>query len=188
MHQDYSFTKAVIFAVAIIPLFIFSSSPVNAGHEHEADETVRTTKTQLVLPIMSVDRGRKLFVSKGCVACHSVNGVGGHDAPEMDDHINLGLINPFDFVAKMWNHAPGMIAAQEEAFGEAITFTGQEISDIIAFVHDDDAQHQFTENDLTASAREMMNHEHGAKAAPAAHAEEIGHGHEDAPDAAPHKD
>ena len=104
----------------------------------------------------------------------------------MDHHTQLGLLSPFDFVAKMWNHAPGMLAAQEAAFGETVTFTGAQIADIIAFVHDDDAQHSFTEKDLTAKVRKMMQHDHGGKKAPAAHAEEIGHGHK--PGTKPHKD
>ena len=186
MHQSRLFVKISFSAVAIMASLFLLSSPVKASHEHENNGRPSSQKTKLVIPIMNVERGKKLFVSKGCIACHSVNGVGGHDAPAMDDHTKLGLINPFNFVAMMWNHAPGMIAAQEEAFGEVITFTGEQISDIIAFVHDDAAQHQFTENDLTATAREMMHHEHGGKPAPDAHAKEIGHDH--APNSKPHKD
>jgi hypothetical protein len=96
-------------------------------------------------------------------------------------------MSPFDFAARMWNHAPGMIAAQESALGEQVYFTGQELADLIAFVHDDGAQHGFTEKDLTATARKMMHHEHeDQKPAPEAHAEEIGHDH--APGTPPHKD
>ena len=67
----------------------------------------------------------------GCIACHAVNGVGGHDATNMDAHAMNGLMNPFDFAAKMWNHAPCMIAAQQGAFGEQIYFTGDDLADII---------------------------------------------------------
>ena len=148
---------------------------------------------------MNVERGKRLFVAKGCVACHAVNGVGGHDAPAMDNHTKLGVISPFDFVAKMWNHAPGMLAAQEAAFGETVTFTGAQIADIIAFVHDDDAQHSFTEKDLTAKVRKMMDHGHGGAPAVEKHAPEIGHaedptkdsskpGHGHAPGTKAHKD
>ena len=132
---------------------------------------------RLVMPIMDPDRGRKLFVSKGCVACHSINGVGGHDAPPMDAHKMNMLVNPFDFAAKMWNHAPAMVAAQEEAFGEQVYFTGDELSDMIAFIHNDRAQHRFSESDITPKAREMMQHEHGGRSGPDAHSKEIGHGH-----------
>ena len=132
---------------------------------------------RLVMPRMDPRRGKDLFVTKGCIACHAINGIGGHDAPNMDAHTMAPVMNPFDFAAKMWNHAQGMIYAQEEALGEQITFTGDELADIIAFVHDDDAQHDFTERDLTPEAREMMHHEHGGMPGHEAHAEEIGHEH-----------
>ena len=32
---------------------------------------------RLIMPMMNPARGRKLFASKGCVTCHSINGVGG---------------------------------------------------------------------------------------------------------------
>ncbi len=117
---------------------------------------------RLVMPIMNPERGKKLFVTKGCVACHAVNGVGGHDAPNMDAHARMEMVNPFDFAARMWNHSPAMIASQEGAFGEQIYFTGQELADIIAFVHDDDAQHTFTEDELSPRARKMIDHDHSA--------------------------
>ena len=121
------------------------------------------------MPDMNPLRGRKLFVSKGCVACHAINGVGGHDATNLDTH-----------AAKMWAMAPAMIYAQEEALGGQILFTGEELADIVAFVHNDEAQHDFSEIDLTPEARKMMRHEHGAPGAgPEAHAEELGHEHGD---------
>jgi cytochrome c len=156
---------------------------VPASKGMEADHGAR-----LVIPMMSPNRGKSLFVDKGCVACHAINGVGGHDAPAMDAHKQMGLVNPFDFAAKMWNHAPAMIAAQEEALGEQIYFTGDELADMIAFLHDDDAQHVFGESDLTDAAKKMMQHEHGEMMAPAAHAEEVGHGHADEPASPEHKD
>ncbi len=134
---------------------------------------------RLMMPEMDPVNGAKVFVNKGCISCHAVNGVGGHDAPAMDAHEMDQNMSPFDFAAKMWNHAPGMIAAQEEAFGEMINFTGQEIADIIAFVHNDEIQHGFNENNLTPMALEMMEHGHGEMTAPVSHAEEVGHGHAD---------
>jgi cytochrome c peroxidase len=123
---------------------------------------------------MDALRGRRLFVEKGCFACHAINGVGGHDATALDAHTMDARMNPFDFTAKMWAMSPAMIAAQEEAIGEQILFTGQELADIIAFVHDDEAQHDFSMADIPAQIRGLMHHQHGA--APA-HQEEIGHHH-----------
>lgn len=132
----------------------------------------------MMMPDMNSERGRKLFVTKGCVACHAVNGVGGHDATALDAHSMPGMMNPFDFAAKMWRMAPAMIYAQEEGLGEQILFTGAELADIVAFVHDDEEQHNFSEADLTSESRRMMNHSHGPAGGGAdAHGEEIGHKH-----------
>jgi cytochrome c len=174
-------------AVAITAILgvLIAVGPAAADHV-PASGPVAGEGPRLVMPIMNSTRGKKLFVGKGCVACHAINGVGGHDAPNMDAHTMQGLMNPFDFAAKMWNHAPAMIAAQEGAVGEQIYFTGAELADIIAFIHDDQAQHSFTEADLTTEAREMMHHEHGEMPAPEAHGEELGH-HHDAPETPAHK-
>lgn len=126
------------------------------------------------MPEMNAERGMVLFAEKGCVACHSINGVGGHDATPLDAHSMERMMNPFEFAAKMWRVAPYMIEAQEEAFGEQILFTGDELADIIAFVHDDAQQHIFDDAMLSPRVRRMMDHSHGG-AAPAAHAGEIGH-------------
>ncbi len=177
--MPYSFRKPTNAAIAVIAALAGAAAlagPASANHiagsGMKADHGAR-----LIIPLMSPERGKRLFVEKGCVACHAINGVGGHDAPPMDAHRNMGLVNPFDFAAKMWNHAPGMIAAQQEAFGEQIYFTGEELADIIAFLHNDEAQHSFSEANLTQKARKMMHHEHGGKPAPDAHADEVGHGH-----------
>jgi cytochrome c len=181
-------SEAVAAIAAATVLAVAVAVPGRA--EHVAGETPLTGAgahgPRLVMPLMNPVRGKALFVSKGCVACHAINGVGGHDAPAMDAHTRKGLMNPFDFAAKMWNHAPAMIAAQEGAFGEQVYFTGRELADIIAFVYDDGTQHAFSEKDLSARARKMMHHGHGDEPAPKAHAKEIGH-HHDAPGTPPHK-
>jgi len=66
---------------------------------------------------MKVEGGKKLFVNMGCVACDAIKGIGDHNATPMASHEMGGLMNRFDFAAKMWNHAPGMIAIQKKAFG-----------------------------------------------------------------------
>ena len=132
---------------------------------------------RLMMPHMDPRRGKELFVTKGCVACHAINGIGGHDAPNLDAHTMAPMMNPFDFAAKMWNHAPAMIAAQEAALGEQIYFTGDELADIIAFIHHDEVQHGFTERDITPDARKMMDHDHGEQPAHMNHSEELGHKH-----------
>ena len=161
-----------------------AAEPAQGGHKtggHKMmgmDRMSRPDMPNMRMPSMNPARGRKLFVSKGCIACHAINGVGGHDATNLDAHTMQPMMNPFEFAAKMWAMAPAMIYAQEEALGEQILFTGDELADIIAFVHNDAAQHGFGETDLTSEARKMMHHEHGAPGGgPKAHAEELGHMH-----------
>ena len=130
---------------------------------------------QLIMPKMDAVRGRELFASKGCVACHSVNGVGGEDASSLDAHDMEPYMNPFDLAARMWRMAPFMIAAQEEALGEQIQFTGDELSAIVAFLHDDAEQHKLTEDSLSAEVMELMDHGHGEEPGEEAHAQELDH-------------
>lgn len=80
--------------------------------------------------------GRSLFVDKGCVICHSVNGVGGKAAPALDAAIGAPAIDPLDFAARMWRGAPAMIELQSIELGYTIYLTADEIADIAAFAGD----------------------------------------------------
>ena len=81
----------------------------------------------LLMPMMNPARGRELFASKGCVVCHSVNGVGGEDARPLDASTMDMPMNPFEFAARMWRGAEAMIYLQQEELGEQIEFTGAEL-------------------------------------------------------------
>ena len=132
----------------------------------------KPANVRLAMPMMNAERGMYLFASKGCVACHAVNGIGGHDAKNLDAHSMEQLMNPFDFVAKMWRMAPAMIYAQQEVYGDQILFTGEEIADIIAFVHDDEQQHKFNATMIPKKIVKSMRHVHGPRPA---HQKELGH-------------
>jgi cytochrome c len=107
---------------------------------------------------MDAARGRKLFASKGCVVCHSINGVGGKDASPLDASTMPVPMNPFEFAARMWNGADAMVALQREELGEPIRLTGDELADIIAFVHHPDEQAKFSENDIPPRIKDLMHH------------------------------
>ncbi len=136
------------------------------------DKAHEPANVRLAMPMMNAERGMSLFASKGCVACHAVNGIGGHDAKNLDAHSMEQVMNPFDFVAKMWRMAPAMIYAQQEVYGDQILFTGEEIADIIAFVHDDEQQHKFNATMIPKKIVKSMHHVHGPKPA---HQKELGH-------------
>ncbi len=172
----------ILSAISISVILSLSASTAawsGGDHSDATDSNHGSNVTRLLMPIMSSSRGMDLFVDKGCVACHAVNGVGGHDSSSLDAHDMDEFMNPFDLAAKMWMMAPYMIAAQEEAFGEQILFDGDELADIIAFLHDDVQQHEFTEANLTETALELMEHGHGEESAVEEHEEEIGHGHDE---------
>jgi len=166
------------FVWGVATLGLIDSSRADQGDQVHADHPVAGTMpgtTNLVLPEMNAERGRKLFASKGCVACHAINGVGGHDATPLDAHTMQSMMNPFDFAAKMWRMAPIMVYAQEEALGEQILFSGQELADIIAFVHDDEEQHRFSEADIPPYIMPLMHHQHEAPGGSELHHEELDH-------------
>ncbi len=117
----------------------------------------------LLLPPMDPTRGKTLFASKGCVVCHSVNGVGGKDAPKLDAATMRPAMSPFDFFAEMWNHAPQMIAMQRQELGGQVTFTGREIADIVAFVHDAAVQKTFSEADVPVAIKALMEGDDDAR-------------------------
>lgn len=112
----------------------------------------------LMMPQMDPQAGEKLFATKGCVICHSINGVGGTDAPALDAATMPGPMNPFDFAAKMWKGAPAMVMMQQQELGAQIEFTGDELASIIAFVHNPAAQAQFTWDDVPAKFRKKLGH------------------------------
>jgi mono/diheme cytochrome c family protein len=112
--------------------------------------------TRLLMPMLNSIRGRELFVSKGCVTCHSVNGVGGEDAAALDAHEMDPFMGLFDLTAKMWSMAPVMIPAQEDELGGQIQLTGDELANLIAFLHDDVEQANLTLESLSHDQREMM--------------------------------
>jgi cytochrome c len=114
----------------------------------------------LMMPLMDPARGRKLFASKGCVVCHSVNGIGGTDAASMDVSTMEPMMNPFEFAARMWLGAEPMIMMQREELGEQIELTGEELADIIAFTHHPEEQRKFSEADIPHRIVDLMQHLH----------------------------
>ncbi len=179
--------KAALPVSAALVLGAALASAASAHHEESAKAkspaesrakpaaksgTHERANIRLAMPMMNAERGMYLFASKGCVACHATNGVGGHGARNLDAHTMDRVMNPFELVAKMWRMAPAMIAAQEEVLGHQILFSGEEIADIIAFVHDDHQQHEFTEAMVPPDVKKMMDHVHAPQPG---HQKELGH-------------
>lgn len=144
------------YACGLAAIVMLSTTPAAIAASHGKQMSMMSPG--IMMPSMDSSKGRLLFASKGCVTCHSINGVGGEDAPMLDAEFMDLPMNPFDFVARMWLGAPAMIEAQKDELGYQIEFTGEELGDIIAFIHDADEQTKFSDADIPDELREMMEH------------------------------
>ncbi len=136
-----------IFTVAVI------ASVMVAGCEQATDakSSVNSEKSQkqtVVSHQLDGANGRALFVDKGCVICHAVNGVGGKAAPALDAEIGGQMVDPLEFSARMWRGAPAMIELQAVELGYSISLTADEIGDLAAFAADRAQQEALTVDDL----------------------------------------
>lgn len=126
----------LVFAVAA-GLAACSQQPAGEadGNIHGLDTVRRELDSQA---------GRGLFVEKGCVICHAVNGVGGKAAPPLDAQIGAPPVDPLDFSSRMWRGAPAMIELQSVELGYTIFLTADEIANLAAFAADREEQEKLT--------------------------------------------
>lgn len=78
-------------------------------------------------------KGSRLFVSKGCVRCHALQGEGGKIGPDFG-RVDLGNTQ-LDMAAKLWNHIPSMNVGMERARMIKPNMTGQEFTEISAYLY-----------------------------------------------------
>lgn len=139
--------------VLVLLATIGSAAAYNAATAQENTTPDATT----TYPAMDAERGKALFAERGCVICHSVNNVGSDVAVSLDvSNMNIAR-EPFEFFARMWRGAPQMIALQQADLGYQIDFSGQDIADIFAFVQSREMQEDFTEADLPAHIKEIID-------------------------------
>lgn len=136
------------------------------GHDFEAIEEMSPDQIRsvmdamhdigLAVPPMDAHRGRELFVARGCVVCHRVNGIGGEVGPPLDAADMPSPMNAFEFAARMWRGAGAMIAMQQDLFGEQIILSGQDLADLVAFAHDATEQKELTDGDIPEKFRALI--------------------------------
>jgi mono/diheme cytochrome c family protein len=134
-------------AVGVVSAVLLAGADIGVVHEAAAQPSMASADAA---------RGRALFVSKGCVACHAINEIGGTSGPPLDFEFVPGEVDPLDFVARMWRSAEAMISMQQSLFGAQLDFTGQELADIIAFAHDPREQGKFSEADIPLALRRLI--------------------------------
>lgn len=144
---------------ALFVAFIVVASPIQMDLAVAQDEKEVALPPKIIIPQIDAQRGRKLFVDKACVVCHSINGVGGKAAPPLDSLENKAHFDLMDFTARMWRGADVMIVLQNMELGYQIDLTGQEIADLAAFVNDLSQQKEFKESEIPELMKEWMLYE-----------------------------
>lgn len=146
-----SFAAAAVFAVLLTSSVISIRQPVGD------DSTFQSLRYHLV-PSNSA-RGKQLFVNKGCVVCHSINGAGGDSGPALDIDPSVRKIDVFGFAARMWKGAKEMVALQVMEVGFTIELNGQQLAHLAHFLHDYEAQKTFGDEDIPAIVRQLLEAE-----------------------------
>jgi len=77
-------------------------------------------------------RGERIFRTKGCIRCHSVDGGGGTVGPNLAKI--SGVDTPIEWTQTMWNHAPVMEKGMQAAGLSWPNFSGREMNDLLAFI------------------------------------------------------
>ncbi|HMB77465.1 MAG TPA: c-type cytochrome [Kiloniellaceae bacterium] len=132
--------QSPILFLAALAVWLLSAYP----NALPAQESAAGSQPTLVIPLIDVERGRQLFVNKGCVICHSINGVGGQAAAALDAPPGQRSIDILDFVARMFLGASAMLDLQATELGYQIALQPQEIGDLAAFVYDSRTQADFS--------------------------------------------
>ena len=123
---------------------ISASSAITIAENVESEPDPVVEPVNIILPLVDADEGRRLFVTKGCVLCHAVNGAGGIAAPALDAEGSNEQLDLMHFVVRMWNGAQAMIELQALELGYQIDLTGEEIGHLAAFAASPEAQRGFS--------------------------------------------
>ena len=78
-----------------------------------------------------VDKGSRLFVSKGCSQCHTLDGSKNTPGPDLG---HLDVETPIVWAQRMWNHGQAMEGLMAKMNVPWPTFQGQEMLDLLSFL------------------------------------------------------
>ncbi|MBI2834570.1 MAG: cytochrome c, partial [Acidobacteria bacterium] len=78
---------------------------------------------------------RDLFADKSCNSCHAIAGKGGKGGPDLGTRPRELVRSVSEIAGLMWNHSQGMTAEFQRRRIARVTFSGQEMADIIAYLY-----------------------------------------------------
>ncbi len=137
--------KKVLFALAA------ASALMNAGCDRATDKDAQATAH-----VGDAATGRALFVQKGCVLCHAINGVGGKAAPALDAADDFVKPDPLEFAARMWRGAPAMVEFQSVELGYVIDLSADDIANIATFAASRAEQKLLKDEDIPGPMRDSI--------------------------------
>jgi mono/diheme cytochrome c family protein len=95
--------------------------------------------------------GSRVFGVKGCVKCHSINGVGGKVGPDLA--LRLRPRSFYDVATAMWNHLPRMAERMKQLGITRPQLTAQEAGDLVGFLY---TLHYFDPPGNVAAGRQLF--------------------------------
>lgn len=129
---------------------------MDAATSASVAQTSRSPALVAEFPVIDPAIGRELFVDRGCVICHSVNGVGGLAGPPLEADGPSSTVDIAAFAARMWRGAGPMVWLQTLEMGYQVDLTGDDIAHLAGFVQDVGEQALFTEDSLPDYVRESL--------------------------------
>ena len=127
------------------------AAPATAGDEDQA-----ASRKSVLVPLVDPQRGRHLFVSKGCVICHAVKGVGGQAAPALDAAAESQSIDLLGFVSRLMRGMPAMAELQAIELGYRVELAPEDIADLAGIVSDPDLQADFSVGEVPEPMRDWF--------------------------------
>jgi len=84
-------------------------------------------------PFGDKDRGRSVYVAKGCASCHGPTRMGNAEGPSLD--ALAGRASPITVATGIWNHGPAMLEQLRTSGRIWPTFSGSEMGDLITYLN-----------------------------------------------------